>query len=265
MRWWLFFLFPFFVHGFYVGNPGSPGLMNSGFFTNRNPWIKVTTGYIADYTANKQYEANQKNPNFDPNDTFKEFGLHSQLASFSLILLERLELMGTLGGTKERAKWHDQPMNDNPLAIYFDFKSSHSFSWSAGAKVILLQWGSTYFSTDFTLFEVPETSKSYFKFFKKYADTPEIEKQYFFMREWQLSCGLASRFWFLTPYVGIDYLRSKMHIQHGPSTGSVTYHNKERLGYFYGLTLSLGPKLFATFERRVRNEFSYTFSTVAVF
>ncbi|MBS0624586.1 MAG: hypothetical protein JSS32_00875 [Verrucomicrobia bacterium] len=264
MRWLLFFLFPFCVQGFYVGNPGSPGIMNAGFFTNRNPFIKITSGYIADYTSNKRYVANQNQPNFDPNDTFKEFGLHSQLASLSVILLERLEIFGTLGGTKERAKWHGQPMSDNPLTIYFDFKSSHSFSWSAGARVILIQWGQTFLSTDFSFFEVPETSKSYFQFFQKIAGAP-MEKQYFNMNEWQINGGLASRFWFLIPYVGVNYLRSRMHIQHGPATEAVNYHNKEHIGYFFGLSLSLGPKLFVNFERRIRNEFAYSFATTAVF
>jgi len=240
-------------------------MMNCGFFTSQNPWIKVTSGYLADYTSNKYYVASQKDPNFNPNDTFKAFGLHSQLASFSLILLERLELTGTLGGTKERVKWHDQPTNDNPLAVYFDFKSSHSFSWSAGAKVILLQWGKTFFTTDFTYFEVPETSKSYFQFFRKFAKATPVEKQSFLMQEWQVSAGLASSFWFLTPYGGIDYLHSQMHIQHGPATPSITYHNERTIGYFFGFSLSLGPKFFATFERRLKNEAAYTFSTIAVF
>ncbi|MCC6127791.1 MAG: hypothetical protein IT584_01125, partial [Chlamydiae bacterium] len=206
MRILLFLFAPFLLHAFYVGNPGSPGIMNSGFFTRCNPWIKITSGYLADYTSNKRYAASQTSQNFDPNDTFKEFGLHSQLGSFSLIFLERLELMGTFGGTKERAKWHGQPMDDNPVSIYIDFKSSHSFSWSAGAKVILLQWGKTFLSTDFTYFEVPETAGSYFSFFQKSNDAPPPEKQHFNMKEWQVNFGLASQFWFFTPYGGVNYL-----------------------------------------------------------
>lgn len=85
------------------------------------------------------------------------------------------------------------------------------------------------------------------------------------MNEWQVSFGLASQFWFLTPYGGVDYLNSRMHIEHGPSTSSIIYQNEESWGYFYGGTISLGPKLFITFERRVRNEFSYSLSTTAVF
>lgn len=265
MRWCFFFLFPFLIHGFYVGNPGSPAIMNSGFFTSRNPWFKLTSGYIADYTSNKRYIATQSMQNFDPNDVFTQFGLHSQLGSFSLILLERLELMGTFGGTKERIKSHGQRLDDNPLELYLDFKSSHSFSWSAGAKVILLQWGQTFFSMDFTYFEVPETGRSYFSFFQKTEDAAPPRKQHFFMKEWQVNAGLASRFWFLTPYVGVNYLNSRMHIEYGPITSSIIYQNEEPFGYFYGATLSLGPKLFVNFERRVRNEFAYTLSTIAVF
>jgi hypothetical protein len=173
--------------------------------------------------------------------------------------------MGTFGGTKERVKPHGQKVDDNPVDIYLDFKSSHSFSWSAGAKAILLQWGQTFLSMDFTYFEVPETGKSYFSFFEKTEGASPPKKQHFFMKEWQVSAGLASRFWFITPYGGINYLNSRMHIEYGPVTSSIIYQNEQALGYFYGVTVAFGPKLFVNFERRVRNEFAYTLSTIAVF
>lgn len=244
MRW--FFLFaalPLF--GAYVGNPADPALMNTGFFSSSYPFFKFTSGYIYDYTSNKRYVA--------PSDpAIKQFGLHSQLASFSLIFIERLQFFGTAGGSKEMIK--EQPIYDTILDSHTDYH----FSWSAGTKVILLQWGQTYFSTDFTYFAIPASHKSFFKFLNRMNLPLEIEKQKLSLREWQVSAGLSSRFFFLTPYAGTTYLHSRLH-------ADINYRNQVNWGFFYGLTVSLTGRLQLNFERRVRDEFAYTFATIAVF
>ncbi len=246
----------------YVGNPAAPSIMNTGFFSAHNPLIKGTTGYIADYITDKLYQADQTNPLFNPDDAFRKFIIHSQLASFSLILLERLELFGTVGGSRPRAQFETQDINAD-LAL--DFQSSYQFSWSTGAKVVLMQWGQTFFSSDFTYFAIPESPKSYFKFFNKLNLPIDFEKQELSMNEWQISLGLSSRIFFLTPYAGGTYLNSKLHIGSGPEVQSLNYKNKFNIGYFYGITISLTGRFHLNFEQRFRDEKAYTFSTVAVF
>lgn len=260
---WLVLLFASPLFSAYIGNPANPAIMNTGFFSLHNPLIKGTTGYIADYTSDKKYVAHQKEGEiFDPNSTFRKFCLHSQLASFSIIFLERLELFGTAGGTKERAKWHNQPTN---APFLFDFHSTYHFSWSTGAKIVLIQWGQTFLSTDFTYFAIPSSPKSFFKFFNQLNLPLDLTKQQFYLREWQISAGLSSRFSFLTPYLGATYLHSRLHIKEGSEIRAIEYHNKEKIGYFYGLTVSITGRFHLNFERRLRDEFAYTFSTTAVF
>src|SRR5437016_151598 len=127
----LFFVQMTSLFGAYIGNPANPAIMNTGIFSLHNPFIKGTSGYIADYITDKKYETNQKIDSLDLNDTFRDFIIHSQLASFSVILLERLELFGTVGGSKERIK------PDEKSPVDFDFESNYHFSWSTGAKVVL--------------------------------------------------------------------------------------------------------------------------------
>jgi hypothetical protein len=257
MRFILFL--PLCLFGAYVGNPANPAIMNTGFFSLGYPFIKGTTGYIYDYTSNKRYEATQKNPDFDPNATFKEFGLHSQLGTFSVILVERMEIFGSAGGTKEQAKGRTHP------SLLEDFESSYQFAWSAGTKVVLIQWGKTYLSCDFTYFTIPESNKTFFKFLNRFNLPIDFDKHTLSLTEWQFSGALSSRFSFLTPYVGATYLNSKLHIASSPETGPIEFHNSNKLGWFYGLTLSLTGRFHLNFERRVRDEFAYTFSTIAVF
>lgn len=259
----LFFAIPAFP--FYIGNPAFPGIMNNGIFTARYPFIKLTSGYVGDYVSNKKYVATQTAPDFDPNDVFSEFGLHSQLATFSIILLERMEIFGMVGGSKEHAKWHDQPPESDTTAIFFDFHSAHHFSWSAGTRIILLKWGNTFLGTDFTYFNVPSSPKSFFKFFNRLNLPLDLEKQPFGIDEWQVGGALSTRIWMFTPYAGVDYLKSRLAISSGPATSETIYHNERKFGYFFGLTFSLTGKFHVNVERRVQNEFAYSLSSMAVF
>ena len=240
----LFFFAAFPLFGAYVGNPADPALMNAGFFSLSYPFFKFTSGYIYDYTSDKRYEA--------PDQAIKQFGLHSQLASFSLIFVERLQLFGTAGASREIIK--QEPIYDT----IFDVHTQSHFSWSAGAKVILFQWGQTYLSGDFTYFAIPASHKSFFQFLNRTSLPLETETGKLSLREWQVSAALSSRFFFLTPYAGGTYLHSRLNAE-------VKYRNELQWGYFFGLTLSLTGRLHLNFERRMRDEQAYTFATVAVF
>jgi hypothetical protein len=258
-------LLPFSLSGFYVGNPGFPGIMTSGFFTAANPFFKFATGYLGDYTSNKRYVAQENDPNFDPNATFSEFGLHSQMASVSLVFFERVEAYGYAGGSKERAKWHKEPSMTDLAAIFFDFDSTYHFSWATGLRIIWLRWGQTFLGSDVSYFQVPSSHQSFFKFFNRLNLSLETEKQRFYLEEWQASIGLSSKLWILTPYAGVQYLKSRLHVNAGPDTPPVNYHNEKSIGYFFGLTISLTSQFLLSAERRITDEFAYSFSTLAVF
>lgn len=261
MKWLCFYLAcPLFA--VYVGNPAAPAIMNTGLFSAHYPLVKGTSGYIYDYTSNKRYIAESTDPDFDPNLVFRKFTIHSQLASFSIILLERVELFGTAGGSKEGTKQY----SFSPTAVIVpDFSGSYQFSWSAGAKVVLIQWWQTYLSAGFAYFEIPQSPKSFFKFLNRTNLPLDLTRQKISLEEWQASVGLSSRFFFLTPYGGVSYLHSRLHIASGSEVGPISYRNQDRWGYFYGLTLSITGRFHLNVEKRVQNEFGYTFSTIAVF
>ncbi|MDE3045809.1 MAG: hypothetical protein KGJ02_04100 [Verrucomicrobiota bacterium] len=263
MRYFLLSLICFSLSAAYIGNPGDPAIMNTGFFSSTGKFFKFTSGYLADYISDKRYTGTDEN-GIDPNDTFRHFGLYSQMASVSFIFLERLEITGYAGGSKEHMKWCQNPQLNDFISL-IDFQSTYHFSWSAAAKVILLQWGQTYFTTEFTYFNVPSSHQSYFKFLNRLNLPLETEKQTFSIREWQVTGGLATRIFFLTPYGGVTYLFSKLNIHAGDGVPPLYYKNEQKFGYFYGFTLSLTGRLHLNFERRMRDEFSYSFATIAVF
>ncbi|HSX27126.1 MAG TPA: hypothetical protein VLE89_09005 [Chlamydiales bacterium] len=262
---WLFFLLPLSLFSAYIGNPANPAIMNTGFFSSSYPFFKFTTGYIADYISDKRYVAPQKDPDIDPNNAFRHFGLHSQLASVSMIIVERLELFGYVGGSKEHVQYRKKASLSDLEEIFSHFQSTYQFSWSTGGRAILLQWGQTYFTTDFTYFAVPSSPKAFFKFLNRLNLPMDLTKQKTSLREWQVSAALASRFLFFTPYFGGTYLHSRLHLSSGPDIPSITYRNEKKWGYFFGFTVSLTGRFHLNFERRMRDEFAYAFSTIAVF
>ena len=253
------------VFGAYVGNPAAPGIMNMGFISGHSPFFKFTSGYLADYTSNKQYTATSNNATIDPSQTFHDFAIHSQMATLSMIFVERLEVFGAAGGSKEHTKWDRDPTYKDYETILSDFQSTYTFSWAAGCKVILVRWWQTYLGADFTYFDVPSSQQSFFKFLNRLNLPMETEKQTFSINEWQVSLGLSSRIFIVTPYGGVTYLRSKLNIQSGIDVPPLYYENKDRIGYFYGATLSITGRFHINFERRVRDEFAYSLSAIAVF
>lgn len=261
------FLFSLELSAAPIGNPSNPGLMTGGIFSAANPWVKATTGYMADYVSDLRLDlasGSSDIPALDPDKTFSKYGLHSQMATFSIVLLQRLEAYGLLGGTKERLKWHDEPETPFYTSL-FELQTTYHFSWGTGLRVILLQWGQTFFSVEGSYFAVPSSHKAFFKFLNRLNLNLQEGEQEFYLREWEGSLALSSRFWIITPYAGISYLNTKLCIQEGPETTALTYRNERSLGYFYGCTLSLTSKFIFTLERRVVNEFAYMFSTQAVF
>jgi hypothetical protein len=257
----LFFAFPIF--GFYVGNPASPAIMNMGIFSGPSPTFKFTSGYLADYTTNKRYEPHDEQPG---EQTFHEFGIHSQMATASAIFVERLELYGAAGGSKEHAKWDRNPTYTDYETILTDFTSSYTFSWAAGCKVILIQWWQTYLGADFTYYDVPANHQSYFKYLNRLnlvMDDPT--KQTFDLHEWQVSLGLSSRIWIFTPYCGGTYLQSQLNIRSGNDVPPLYFRNSEAWGFFYGLTVSLTGRFHLNFEGRLFDETAYSFAAIAVF
>ncbi len=259
----LFFSLPLF--GAYIGNPADPAIMNTGFLSSTYPFFKFTTGYIGDYISDKRYTAVKQDEALEDAADLRHFGLHSQLASVSMIILERLEVFGYVGGSKEHAKFRKKATMDDLQEVMTDFHSTYQFSWSTGAKAILLQWGQTYFSTDFTYFAIPESPKSYFRYFNRLNLNIDLEKQKTSLEEWQISAALASRIWFITPYIGGTYLHSRLHVEGAEGISPITYQNEKNWGYFFGLTVSLTGRFHINLERRMGDEFAYAFSTIAVF
>lgn len=239
---WIFLFLSSSLFGSYIGNLADPAIMQSGLFSGAS-FLKFTSGYVYDYTNNKRMVSGE--------EFLKDFGLHSQLAEISLIFLQRFQVSFAAGGTKEQIK------QSSLYNWVLDLQSEYHFSWNIGCKLILLQLGQSFISAGFRYFQVPASNESYFKHLNQ-LNLNLTDTQTFSLDEWETSLALSSQIWFLTPYAGVNYLKSQLKAE-------IEYENEKKWGYFYGLTLSLTGRFHLNLEKRLRDEFGYTFSSVLVF
>lgn len=234
-------------------------MANQGFFSGSFSWVKASTGYIDDYISNKRYVTNDT-ATFNPNSAFKAFGIHSQQASVSLLLFERWQIYATAGGSKLRVKWQAAPPTTT-----FQLSSNYQFSWSVGSRLTLISIGPLALGVQGLYFEMPRSHHNYFRFLNRLNLPLETARQESKISEWDASGAAALKLWFLCPYAGLQYINSKLEIGAGPQNPKLKYHNRESMGYFYGLTLLLSSKFMVSGERRTTGEFAYTLSTEAIF
>ncbi|MDE3055181.1 MAG: hypothetical protein KGI80_00575 [Verrucomicrobiota bacterium] len=246
------------LFGFYVGNPAAPVVMGSGFFSGRY-LVKGASGYLYDYSTIKKYHAAGKEALFNPNSVFKEFGIHSQMGNLSMMLLERLEIFGYVGGSKEQTQGKPHP------AAMTSFKGHYQFSWATGSKAVLLNCGPFSLGGSFSYFGIPSSPKSYFRYLNRINLPINFGKQNTSLSEWQINGGLSGRFGFLSPYIGGTWLYSKLHISGTSGIGAIDYENEDKWGLFFGLTVSVTGKFHINLERRLYDESGYSLITSAVF
>ena len=82
---------------------------------------------------------------------------------------------------------------------------------------------------------MPESTQFLFQILHLIYQIHFSKNKAFRLGEWQISLGLSSRIFFLTPYGGGTYLNSKLHIESGPHPTGPFWQldkNKFSLGYF---------------------------------
>jgi len=258
----IFVLFISYLQATYVGNIASPAILEKGLFSEEDPWIKVQTGYLADFVSDKKLISESTTVDFGDKKRVNNFEIISNMGNISVTFRERLELYGNLGQSSAKILWFANSPNDIfPEGKFLNIETENHFSWIVGAKVILLQFGKTYFGTDFSYFRIPTTKRSIF--YLNEEPTPfNTKPQFFSLREWHLAFGLASSMGMFTPYLGAKYLITRIRFK---SDSTFTLKNRLNIGYFLGTSISVHQKFFLNAEARFYDELAYSVSGSAAF
>lgn len=239
----LFLLFSANLFALYTGNPAGPSLLRHGMVTPINSLVTITTGYV--YT--KVWDMDLTPKDLPPDVTLEKIGdteMLSNFASVGLILLRRLEVYSYLGVSKESIDWKSRlPFTSNEL------ETKNHFSFSVGAKAIMLQFGGTVFSLDFQYFTLPSTDKLLPKIVNLYMPIP-LGKQYLNMDQWQVAAGLASKIGPFCPYIGGKYSKVRLKVNSTEGIPNLAFRNRNNWGLFAGASINFGTLLSATGEIR---------------
>lgn len=261
-KFFLFFFFSLLSHASYVGNIAGPAILEKGLFSDKDPWIKVQTGYLVDFTNDKKLVSDHNIPILGNENRINDFEIISNMGMISVVLRERMEIYGMLGQSKIELNWFSNAPNDEEENGQFrKIESDYNFSWITGTKVILLQFGKTYFGLDFAYFRIPNIKRSLY-FLNDESIPFNTNPQYLTLREWHLAFGLASTMGYFTPYLGGKYLLTKIRFR---SDNSFNLKNRLSFGIFLGTTISVGEKFSLNAEARLHDELAYSVSGSAAF
>lgn len=267
MKFFRIFLIIFspYIYATYTGNPASPTLVSYGLFSGNYPWFKSKSGYVYDFTKDKNYVLVSHRENFPNIEKVNTFRLDSNFAKISFILVQRLEFYGLFGTSQETLKWTSPPKAGfTTMNTKLSADTSSHFSWATGAKVILLEFGRTYFGLDFQFFRINAPGK--FSYVLNQLNYPfDFGPTYLILREKQISFAAARKMGFLTPYFGLSYLKSELHMKADGVENSLYFKNSTKFGLYVGGTLLLTSRFQITAEGRFLNEDAFSISIMTLF
>ncbi len=262
-RFFLFLLFLFASQGFsaYIGNPASPALMQTGLFNVKNHFINVATGYLADITWDKKIRPSDQ-PNFVSLDKVNEFEVRSNFSVISLIFLRRLEIYSYLGVSKEKMDWENKPQYQDKSEL----KARNHFSYSVGAKAILLYFWGMALGIDGQYFALPSSNKLAQRIINLRLPL-ELSSQYLKLEEWHIALGLGTKLGPFAPYVGINYMKMRLDVQTKDKSDLPTlqFCNRNNWGGYAGCSLNFSHSFYVNFEGRFIDETAISVAAITSF
>ena len=236
-----------------VNNPSAPALIKDGFFISPTSWLDFRLGYEGNFVNDAKMKQTQES--FGRVDDFK---IDVNAGSCTLNFWNRLDLYGIFGAARIRGLWQCSPAD---ALRQVDTETKYRFTWAAGGKVMLFEWGRTaltvggrYFFTRPKLEWLTWNGSPYAVGTAKYR-----------FREWQADLGLSHQIDLLTPYLGIKYSRKNAHLRQVTSvaiatdgSGSIHMRERQKIGMVAGCGLSSRKFFMLNLEVRLIDEEALT-------
>lgn len=218
-----------------LGNPSDPTLFCQGLIGWQPPCpldaLSLRIGFYGDYVFNRYVtflfdQATGKTKELDHTQIFTNAGF------IALNIANRMDFFGTLGGSKINVFTSAKIVQPQETAGNWEnFETNTSLSWSAGARLILFEYGCTtlgiegqYFYTNPNLSRF--TMADLVSLYRENVDAT--------YREWQVGLGLSHRIKSLVPYVGAKW--SKLQWAILQPVDPRFFKNNKRYGFAIGTT-----------------------------
>lgn len=259
MSKWCFLFFPTFLYSSYVGNPASPGLMQTGLFSVHNYLLNISTGYVHDISWDKKIVF-KKSPKDVFTHTVKEFHVVSDWTALSLTFLRKLSFYSYLGVSKETMKWTFPVIQSSPAEI----ETRHHFSYSVGAAFLLLQLPSLQIGLDAQYSAIPSTDKLVKQMGLLYWMTG-LSYEEISLEEWHVALAVIKSLGPFSAYVGGKYGEKKLEIYLNKDKGRLVFREKYPAGIFTGASLNFSRSFYLNIEGRFLDEYALSFAAIAAF
>ncbi|MEI6242082.1 MAG: hypothetical protein WCP39_01595 [Chlamydiota bacterium] len=237
-----------------VNNPASPKIVEEGFFLSPGSSWSVRAGYEGSFVLDYHLKKDIKNK-------IDSFHQDTQAGSVTLNFLNRCDVYGLLGASRAKARYRYEGLEN--MYTLVEFESHYQFSWGAGIKAILFDWGKTNLEMGGRYFR----SRGDFESLDKNGTPVSDFGGGYHLRGWQIDLGISYKMDIFVPYIAAKYSRiqSTIHAKHGidiSSSGNKLSHleNKRKYGMALGCSLSTGKLFVLTAEARLIDEEAFTIS-----
>ncbi len=233
-----------------VGNTSFPEILQKGFFTSCDSWVDLRVGYEGDFVSDGRMR--QYAEGVGRVDLYEGW---TNSGTFTLNILDRLDLYGVLGASKTEANWRFENGVDETIHR-IKLKTETNFLWAVGGRAILYEWchtsfgaGGRYTACNYNPNECTSDGVA--------IDAADAHLHW---REWQCNFDISYEISLFTPYVGVKYSHARSLLSNFPIsisadlTGSNSFKNRVPVGFYLGCTLSTGRYFMFNIEGRLVDE-----------
>ncbi len=235
-----------------VGNPSAPKLIEKGFFIPPDVWMNLRFGYEGDFVTDAKLEQSG-------GGSVDCYHQETNSGTFTLNLLERLDLYTVLGSSRTRADWRFNSRGDTQR---IELETVYNFLWGLGFRGILFErcnaslgLGARYEHANYdpVWLTVNGTVES-------------AQGTHLRWREWQVDLDLSYKIDIFSPYIGVKYSNVKAKVGNFQTTiaangsGSNQFTNYNPVGVFIGCSLTTGRYFMLNVEGRLVDEEAVTIS-----
>ncbi len=227
------------LHGFYVGNPSDPNIIQKGFFTGPKSIIALKLSLMDDWTFDRYYV--QQN-----GSAFKKYYQNTFGGDITIDLFHRLNLSAFAGGNSINGTLYGLENQ----TLYF--KTNHSYTGYVAAKLLALEWKNFSFGING---KIEESKSKLGTLSNNGVDITIPSNSRYKYNGWQAGLQGSYTLNFLIPYVGWYYYQINGKLINLPvgfsPTTEIKFSNKNRNGLVCGLSISSHTYFSFTAEARL--------------
>ena len=244
----LFLLVTFFLNASPVNNPAFPKLLDEGIFASSAFWISARCGYEGNFVSNSKLELTDYSRNVD------YFKIIANTGTFTINFAKRCDIFGAAGAASIKSQWRTEPGINSFNKL--EALSKSDLTWSAGTKIIFIEWvgtsisaGGRYFFTKPSLMSLSQNGAPI-----------SFSEGNVRVSEWQVDLGISHKIDLFTPYIGAKYsrLNAVLTTSNGELSDNganfVKMNNKNKYGMVLGVALTNGKIFMLNIEARLIDE-----------